>query len=187
MGSSESEAAVAMPYLLILGYGNILRQDDGAGYVLAEALAHSWQARNLPVRLETCHQLVPELAIDITAPEVVAVLFVDTAKDLSTWRLQPVYPESSMQGGGHTLSPAGLLAHARLFRDELPPAWLLTIPGRDFGHGEGLSASTWLVLTEVLEQSLRLWQRIAGSIGGRLPQASGHSSQSSELAHGTLL
>ncbi|MCC9077715.1 hypothetical protein FKZ61_016570 [Litorilinea aerophila] len=165
-------AVSAAPYLLILGYGNTLRRDDGAGCFLAQALARCWQARGLPVRLETGHQLVPEMALEIAAPAVAAVLFVDAAKGLSTWRLQPVCLESSMEGGGHTLSPAGLLAHARLFRNELPPAWLLTIPGRDFGHGEGLDSHTRLILRDVLEHALPLWQRIAGSTNGRLSLAS---------------
>ena len=34
--------------VLVIGYGNSLRRDDGAGLVLAAALVDDWQANGLP-------------------------------------------------------------------------------------------------------------------------------------------
>jgi hypothetical protein len=58
--------------VLVIGYGNTLRGDDGVGYQVAETVAE-WQ---LPqVRSIAVHQLLPELAADIA--EVDLVIFVD--------------------------------------------------------------------------------------------------------------
>ena len=61
---------------LIIGYGNTLRGDDGAGPRVAEAVA----ALNYPgVRTLVCPLLTPELADPISRAG--AVLFVDAAVD----------------------------------------------------------------------------------------------------------
>ena len=56
---------------LIVGYGNDLRSDDGAGVIVARKVAVLWpQARVIVV-----HQLTPELAEDIAMAG--KVIFVD--------------------------------------------------------------------------------------------------------------
>ena len=54
---------------LVVGVGNPLREDDGVGWHLAEALAQTG------VPTHTCHQLLPELAAELS--QVDLVLFVD--------------------------------------------------------------------------------------------------------------
>ena len=57
---------------LVIGYGNTLRSDDGAGQIVAEKIAQ-W---NLPgVRSLAVHQLTPELAEIIAQAD--AVIFID--------------------------------------------------------------------------------------------------------------
>jgi hypothetical protein len=42
---------------------------------------------------------------------------------------------------GHHLNPPALLAYSRYLFNREPPAWLITVPGTDFDHGEGLSVT----------------------------------------------
>jgi hypothetical protein len=40
---------------------------------------------------------------------------------------------------GHQLDPGTLLLYAQMLYDYRAPAWIITIVGVDFGHGEGFS------------------------------------------------
>ncbi|ABK18395.1 hypothetical protein [Syntrophobacter fumaroxidans] len=131
--------------ILIIAYGNSLRRDDGAGLVLAEVLERVWKDRRLEVHLESVHQLTPELAETIAGEQVSAVVFVDTRVvdpgvdnlKVQTRPLPP--PENPSASMGHHVSPEVLMAYARYLYHKTPPAWLVTAPGVDFDHGEGLS------------------------------------------------
>lgn len=72
---SRLEQPIVAHYLdrvIVIGYGNTLRSDDGAGQKVAEILA-SW---HLPqVRSISVHQLTPELAAPIAEAEL--AIFVD--------------------------------------------------------------------------------------------------------------
>jgi hydrogenase maturation protease len=131
--------------ILLIAYGNPLRQDDGAGLRLAEQMAGRWQAMGASLRHVVVQQLAPELAAEIAAPEVAAVVFVDTrvaAGPAGAVEIMPLAPpDAAMPSLGHHFQPDVLLAYARLLLDDLPPppAWLVTVPGVVFEHGEGLS------------------------------------------------
>ena len=121
---------------LVLGYGNELRRDDGAGPAVARAVAlASWPG----VRAEAVHQLLPEHSVWVAGAD--RVVFVDAAVagdgGVLCRRLEPA-PDRA-QGFGHACDPAGLLALARHVHGRLPQAWLVTIPARDLAIGEGLS------------------------------------------------
>ena len=73
--------------ILIIAYGNDLREDDGAGLVLAEQLASVWQVKGLTVQSVAVQQLAPELAADIAGEDVTAVIFVDTRMTTSPFDL----------------------------------------------------------------------------------------------------
>lgn len=132
----------AAPYLLVIGYGNSLRCDDGAGLILAEKLYAVWAAQGHPVRLMLAHQLGPEMALDIAAPDVAAVLFVDIAVDgPPVIRLSALDEIAEAQSLTHNLSPATLLLYAARLFDHHPHAWMMRVRGENFDHGEGLSPS----------------------------------------------
>jgi hydrogenase maturation protease len=132
------------PVILIIGYGNSLRRDDGAGLILAQMVEAALRDREMDVAHITVHQLTPDLALPVAADDVAAVVFVDTrvatAEDgQMDLRIQPLGAEECAQSLGHHVGPAVVLNYARLLYDKSPPAWLLTAPGVDFDHGEGLS------------------------------------------------
>jgi hydrogenase maturation protease len=67
--------------LLIIGYGNTLRSDDGVGPHVVREIA----AQRLPdVTCVVVHQLTPEMAAQVTLAD--QVLFVDAQVDLQTYR-----------------------------------------------------------------------------------------------------
>lgn len=120
---------------LVIGFGNTLRRDDGAGVRLAEAV----EALGLPgVRVVTCHQLTPELAASIA--EAGGVVFADAALDLKArprWRkLRSAAAPASL---AHASDPRALLSLAQALYGHAPPAWMLTLPAPDLDYGEGLS------------------------------------------------
>ena len=64
--------------VLILAYGNSLRRDDGAGFVLADVVDRMLSEAGFEVERIDSHQLEPELAMDISGEKISAVLFMDT-------------------------------------------------------------------------------------------------------------
>ena len=132
--------------ILIIAYGNNLREDDGAGLLLAERLATVWQSRGKLVHCIVVHQLVPELAVDIAGDGVSAVVFVDTRvytlpdnQHVQVARVEPAGEQAPSMG--HHFQPGVLLAYAAMLStaDLLPPAWLVTVPGVAFGYGQQIS------------------------------------------------
>jgi hydrogenase maturation protease len=130
--------------ILIIAYGNSLRRDDGAGLILGQKLEAALRRRELDVERIAVHQLTPDLALAVAADAVAAVVFVDArvaaAEDGQMDLLvHPLGAEPGAQSMGHHVGPSVILTYARLLYDKCPPAWLLTAPGFDFDHGEGLS------------------------------------------------
>lgn len=127
--------------ILIIACGNSLRSDDGAGLLLAERLEQACRSLDLEVARISVHQLMPELAADIAAKAVRAVIFVDTrpAEPGESPKLVPLAPEAGSPSIGHHLTPAVLLLYAQQLYHHCPPAWQVTVPGVIFDHGESLS------------------------------------------------
>ena len=119
--------------LLVIGYGNLLRCDDGVGPKVAEAV----EALQLPgVRTLVCQQLSPEHAEPISRARM--VIFVDAAVDApKEARLRKLEPGESSQLMAHAADPRTMLALARdVFGHAPEKSWWLTIPAvkLDFGH-----------------------------------------------------
>jgi hydrogenase maturation protease len=138
--------------LLVIGYGNTLRRDDGVGPRVADAIA----ALALPgVHALACPLLTPELADPVSRERV--AIFVDAAVDAPLEvQMRKLAPADTSQIMAHAASPATLLALARDVFGHAPEAWLLTIPAEDIGIGEGLSAFTRRGLESAMEEIKRL-------------------------------
>jgi hydrogenase maturation protease len=136
--------------VLVLACGNPLREDDGVGWRLAEAL----DVPNLDVR--RVQQLDPELAADICIADAVLFLDARAGGDPGQLSLTPVIPG---RGGAftHSVSPEALLLCAERLYGQAPPALRLTIAGERFGHGEGLSAEVEQALPGAVRQLRELF------------------------------
>ncbi len=125
--------------ILIIGIGNTLRRDDGAGWFFAEALAAALEMAGRRVHLELHHQLAPELAIEAAELQPVAILFVDASVAVDEVTFTQLTEGTAEASAGHSLTPAMLLTLMRRLYAVDAPGWLVQTPAADFGHGEGLS------------------------------------------------
>jgi hydrogenase maturation protease len=115
--------------MLVIGYGNSLRSDDGAGVRVAEAVA----AQGLPgVMALAVHQLTPELAERLADVELAVFVDARVGGDGLEAAISPVEPSSPLCPNGHLSDPRSLLALARWLYGHSPRAWLLTVPGVQF-------------------------------------------------------
>ena len=136
------------PALLVIGYGNTLRSDDGVGPRVAEAVAG---LRRPGVRTLVCQQLSPEHAEPISQAE--CVVFVDAAVDAPREiQLRPLRPGESSQLMAHAADPRTMLALARDVYGHAPNAWWLTIPAENLGFGEELSLEAQRGLLDAVER-----------------------------------
>jgi hydrogenase maturation protease len=117
-----------MANTLIIGYGNSLRGDDGAGPFVATQLGAGAVA---------CHQLTPELAEPISQAH--RVIFVDAHAGVPAGQIsiRPIQPRSS--AAIHRFDPETLLAWSEQLYGRAPEAVLIGIGAESFALGEGLS------------------------------------------------
>jgi hydrogenase maturation protease len=126
---------------LIVGVGNTLRHDDGAGWVLAERLGAALIAHGDNVQLRLVQQLLPELAAEIAELAPMALIIADCTALAGSPPLQKLEHSTPAAAHSHGLTPAQLLAIMVRLYEFSGSAWLATVPGVDFAHGEGLSLS----------------------------------------------
>lgn len=137
--------------VLVIGYGNPLRSDDGVGQAVVEQL----EAGRRSPSLETlaCHQLLPEHCEPVSLAE--RVIFVDAAAGQSPGAIEireiTAVPNHSA-GLIHDFTPQTLLAYAELLYGRSPQAYLVTATGYSFDHGDTLSQEMTAVLPDLLRQ-----------------------------------
>jgi hydrogenase maturation protease len=122
--------------ILVIGYGNELRGDDGIGPRVVEAIG---TAKYPGVQTRTVFQLLPELAAELV--EVGMVIFVDALDDPRriVVELVPVEAEGITDWSTHRADPRTLLALAHVIYGRTPEAWSLMVPGQNFDFSEELS------------------------------------------------
>jgi hydrogenase maturation protease len=144
--SAEPQKSAAR--LLVIGYGNTLRSDDGVGPRVASEV----EKLGLPgVSTMICDLLTPELADPISNADT--VVFVDAAVDAPREvLLRPLAPADSSQIMAHAADPGTMLALARDVFGHAPRAWWLTIPIQNIAIGDQFSAFAERGLAVALEK-----------------------------------
>jgi hydrogenase maturation protein HypF len=158
--------------VILIGYGNTLRGDDGAGQRVAETVAE-W---NLPnVRSLAVHQLMPELSESLAAAQLaifVDVYIADAEQDIqvhclqanshpSNNALQIPNPKHSM---GHTADPLSLLALTQQVYATAPLSWWILIPAVQFEFGEQLSTVAEQGIQDALQHIQQLIRTIPDQV-----------------------
>ena len=115
--------------ILIYGYGNPGRQDDGLGPALVAELAAWAQAEGLSgIVFDSNYQLNVEDALAVA--ESRSVVFVDASKEgKAPFEFRPLAPRKETTLTSHALAPETVLALADELYGARPPAWLLAIRG----------------------------------------------------------
>jgi len=125
-----------MSKTLIIGVGNTLRCDDGAGIRVAEQAG----AQFPEVDVLCVHGLTPELAETVARYD--RVIVVDASLTAAGLRVTTLNPESTFPRS-HNLSPGGVLAlSSSLYHRAPSEALLIELPVRSAGFGESLSPGT---------------------------------------------
>ena len=133
--------------ILLIGYGNPLCGDDGAGPYVADRLAEDAGGLSSNLECLSVHQLMPELAENISRAGV--VVFVDaecgrTPGGITCYKLaKPARPSGMVPGAfTHNVSPETLLENAEYLYGRRPVAYLYTVSGENF------SLSYWQTLRQ---------------------------------------
>ncbi len=177
---SKTEAGLTQKHVLIAGFGNAFRRDDGVARVVVNALRarldrppmgpldDGFDDLGHPVDTVLLHQLVPELAE--TLAEYNRVIFVDA--HVGSAIPEPIHEEEipstfKTPFVSHQMHPSTVLSLTQQIYDRAPNARLLSLLGHDFDFGEGLSEETAALVPQAVA---RLMEIIAHEIGG-LPDA----------------
>jgi hydrogenase maturation protease len=138
--------------IVAFALGNTIRADDGAGIALARGLA------DLVPNLEVieAQELVAEHAEKIDGAGGVLFLDASVAGKPGEVRASQVVPRQAREAILHALTPEEILGLARALHGSVPPAGLVTVAGREFAFGEGLSAEVEAALPRAREMAREL-------------------------------
>ena len=126
-----------MPRVLVIGYGNPLRSDDGFGRLAAELIE---DAHLSGVEVIVSHQLAPELALPLSEADHAVFLDAEATDEPAVLRAVSVeIRELTTARVSHHLDPGSLLALTRAVYGKAPAATLVTAAARSFAHGETIS------------------------------------------------
>ena len=139
------------PRIVIIGYGNTLRGDDGLGYRVAERLI-PLEMRGR-IRVVASHQLSIDFAEMIADSEL--VIFVDASRDGAPGEIRSSVVTAHAVSAGddvmtHHLTPESLLSLSKTLYGGSPEAALVTVSGESFDLSEQLSPTVEAELLSVV-------------------------------------
>jgi hydrogenase maturation protease len=124
--------------ILVIGYGNPLRGDDGFGSLAASYVE---ERQILGVEVIISHQLNPEMADPLSNSSHAIFLDAAIGEEPGTLRATPVeHRDLSSSSGMHHFEPGNLLALAKAIYGRAPRATLITATARSFHHGPEICA-----------------------------------------------
>ncbi|MGB9594761.1 MAG: hydrogenase maturation protease [Candidatus Poribacteria bacterium] len=138
--------------VIVIGYGNPNRQDDGVGHYVADKIDQLFSKQ---IDVLKCHQLGIELVETIKDYDI--AIFVDaqssgrpTNLEIST--VEPAYHTSAFT---HFMKPCSLIALTECLYKKKLKAFLVSINGYNFDFGTDLSPETqkWadIAVNEILK------------------------------------
>ena len=113
------------PGVLVIGYGNELRADDGAGPAVANLLADD--PRCAGARVETVRQLTPDLALDVAAASLVVLVDASTGQRPGKVVVGPLGDDATSGTFSHHLGPAALAGLAATLYDAAPRVVVVSV------------------------------------------------------------
>lgn len=155
--------------VLVIAWGNPLREDDGVAWHVVEGLRRLRPRPSLPpLILRHAHQLTPELAEPCSRAQ--GVVFVDARRDgvPGEVRCEAIGPSAGTNPLAHSLSPQALLLYAETLFGRAPLAVVLSIAGERFEHGEALSTVVRRALPRAIRaviRQARAWQTAPAAVG----------------------
>jgi hydrogenase maturation protease len=153
-------STIDQPRVLVLGYGNPGRQDDGLGPAVASRIeALGWPN----VTAYDNYQLTIEDAVEVAAHDI--VWFVDASKaGSSPYGVEALSASTGLEFTSHLVRPEAILALASRYYDARPIAYLLGVRGYEFGFVESFTPAAvdnLELAIDMLTASLRAVQKSA--------------------------
>lgn len=152
--------------VLVIGFGNTLRSDDGVGPRVAMAVA-SWRRPGL--KAIAVPQLTPELAQPLAAAELAIFVHSRLVGEDTSVRILRLSHSAAIGTLGHASDPGSLLSLGDAIYGRSPISWLITVPAADLTLGEDLSATAERGAVEALERIAALIEENLDS--GRLARS----------------
>jgi hydrogenase maturation protease len=149
--------------ILLIGYGNPDRQDDGVAWHILQALVVRLGYHPVPQSYEDEFpindlvdfsfnlQLTPEMAEDISAYEHVCFVDAHTGDIPEEVRLIEVESEFQHSPFTHHLTSQSLLSMCETIYHKKPRAGLVSVRGFSFGFTQDLSEATRALVPEAVE------------------------------------
>jgi hydrogenase maturation protease len=146
--------------VLVIGYGNPLRGDDGVGPAVAAAVAAD--PRGAGARVLALHQLTPELAVDLAGARL--AIFVDATVEAGPGQVvtrRPAAGVPAVAGGGagpssHHVGIDALIVLARELYGSAPEVAVVSVGVADLETGDRLSAAVAAAVPAAVEAVLAL-------------------------------
>ena len=140
--------------LLIIGYGNPLRMDDGIGQEVVKRLAG--RLRSSAVRMITTHQLTPELVEPISRASMAVFVDACEGEHVGTVACYTVAPEAETGTFTHQMTPASLLTTSRELYGRSPAGLIVSIAGESFEYGTEFSPQLSNAVPRITDQLIGL-------------------------------
>jgi hydrogenase maturation protease len=138
--------------VLVIGYGNALRSDDGVGWHAAHLLADDPRLARAEVIAR--HQLAPELALDVSRASLVVLIDASATESPGMIAVRRVTGE---QGGthpaatSHHVGPQEIVELARELYGAAPEAFVVGVGISSTEAGEELSPAVAAALPAVAD------------------------------------
>lgn len=116
--------------ILIYGYGNPGRQDDGLGIFFAEEL-ETWSINEglKDITFDSNYQLNAEDALLVKDNDI--IIFADAAaKQEEAYKFRQIEPGERISFSTHAMSPESLLAFCKEIYSKTPPTFIMTIKAK---------------------------------------------------------
>lgn len=138
--------------LLIIGYGNPLREDDGIGWHLAGWLGET--LNDPQIEIIQSHQLFPEYADNLS--KVRNALFIDCKQGSNIGQIESSQIDPSTiqteKATFHHMSIEGILSMTKSLFQHVPSAHVFSIESDRFDHSEHLS--------DLMKKQLKCTQKV---------------------------
>lgn len=162
-----AEPAPRTAHLVVLGWGNESRGDDGLGPVLlrrieALGLAHVTTVEDFQLQLEH--------AVDLKGADLALFLDASVAAP-APFAFTETAPRTGLTHTSHAMAPEAVLdVFVRVMGETAPPAFVLAMRGEAFELGTGLGdaaqerlEAAWVFLRPLLEApDVEVWREMAG-------------------------
>lgn len=137
--------------ILVYGYGNPGRQDDGLGNAIVEHI-DNWISKNKATNIATDsnYQLNIEDASTISDKDI--VVFADASvEDISDFCLSEIKPSAKVDFTMHSVTPAFVVNLCQEIYGRIPESYLLHIKGYEWEFQEGITGKAKENLSRALD------------------------------------